>query len=92
VPVLLAATMNIGDARKQALLLALMLILWVARCVRTIFQNSAVNVGQIVSGLLAGIVFVDWLAVAPQCPRELSVVFLVLFGTTIFLQKFVPAT
>jgi hypothetical protein len=92
VPVLLAATMNVGDDRKQAMLLALVPILWVVRCVRTIFQRSDVHVGQVVSGLLAGIVFVDWLAVAPQCPRDLSVVFLGLFGATYFLQKFVPAT
>ncbi|HEY3763275.1 MAG TPA: UbiA family prenyltransferase [Verrucomicrobiae bacterium] len=92
VPVLLAATMNVGEDRKQALLLALIPILWTARCVRTIFERNEVNVGQVVSGLLAGIVFVDWLAVAPQCPRELSVVFLALFGATYLLQKFVPAT
>ncbi len=91
-PVLLAATMNVGDAWGQAMLLALVPILWVARCVRTIFQGGAVNIGQVVSGLLAGIVFVDWLAVAPQCPRALSVIFLMLFGATVFLQKFVPAT
>lgn len=92
VPVLLAATMNVGDARKQAMLLALVPVLWVSRCLRTIFQRSEVNVGQIVSGLLAGIVFVDWLAVAPQCPRPLSMVFLVLFAATVLLQKIVPAT
>jgi UbiA prenyltransferase family len=95
VPVLLAATMNVGDARKQAMLLALVPILWVVRCVRTIFERSDVNVGQVVSGLLAGIVFVDWLAVAPQFlaqKEEVAVVFLCLFGATFFLQKFVPAT
>ena len=42
--------------------------------------------------LLAGVVFVDWLAVAPGCPWGLSVVFLVLFGTTHALQQTIPAT
>jgi hypothetical protein len=49
-----------------------------------------------VSGLLAGIVFVDWLAVAPlmaehQCPQWLNITFLILFIATLLLQRFVPA-
>ncbi len=91
-PIFLAVLMNAGDARKPALLLSLILALWTARCVRTIFLAGEINVGRIVSGLLAGIVFVDWLAVAPQCPHWLSATFLILFGATIFLQRFIPAT
>jgi 4-hydroxybenzoate polyprenyltransferase len=90
-PVLLAMLMNAGDARKDAMLLSLLLVLWVARCARTIFQTGEVNVGRIVSGLLAGIVLVDWLAVAPQIPYRLSfVVFFPLFGATLALQRFAP--
>ena len=64
-----------------------------AFCVRTLFQVGEKNVGRIVSGLIAGIVFVDWLAVAPQISHTTSgIVFLALFGLTILLQKFVPAT
>jgi hypothetical protein len=91
-PIFLAMLMNAGDARKAAMILSLALALWVARCTRTIFIGGEINVGRIVSGLLAGIIFVDWLAVAPQCPRELSAVFLILFGATLWLQRFVPAT
>ncbi|HUB87972.1 MAG TPA: UbiA family prenyltransferase [Verrucomicrobiae bacterium] len=91
-PVFLAMLMNAGDARKAAVLLCVVLALWVARCVRTIFGRSEVNVGQIVSGLLAGIVFVDWVAVAPLCPKWLSAVFLILFGAAILMQRLVPAT
>jgi len=91
-PVFLAMLMNAGDARKAAMILSLALALWVARCTRTIFIGGEINVGRIVSGLLAGIIFTDWLAVAPQCPRELSTVFLILFGATLWLQRFVPAT
>jgi hypothetical protein len=68
------------------------LALWVVYCTRTIFQPAEVNVARIVSGLLAGIVFVDWLAVAPGCPHWLSCIFLILFGATLGLQRFVPAT
>lgn len=91
-PILLAMTMNVGAARRAAIFVSLIFGLWVARCVRTIFFGGEINVGRIVSGLLAGIIFTDWLAVAPQCPREFSVVFLMLFGATLWLQRFVPAT
>ena len=91
-PIFLALLMNAGDARKPAMFVALVLALWTARCVRTIFQAGEISAGRIVSGLLAGIIFVDWLAVAPQCPHGLSAVFLILFGATLWLQRFVPAT
>jgi len=91
-PIVLAWLMNGGDARKTALLIATIIALWIARCVRTIFQSGEVNVKRIVSGLLAGIVFVDWLAIVPQCPPWLASVMLVLFGTTLLAQRFIPAT
>jgi UbiA prenyltransferase family protein len=91
-PVLLALLMDTGENRAPALLLSLVLVLWMARCVRPMFQGGQENVGRIVSGLLAGIVFVDLLAVAPGCPFPLKAVFLILFGATLGLQRFVPAT
>ncbi len=92
-PIVLAMLMNTGETRKPAVLISLILALWMARCVRTVFQGGETNVGRIVSGLLAGIVFVDWLAVAPQISHTTSgIVFLALFGLTKLLQKFVPAT
>jgi UbiA prenyltransferase family len=91
-PIFLALVMNANDARKPALFLSLILALWSARCVRTIFFAGEINVGRIVSGLLAGIIFVDWLAVAPHCPIWLSATFLILFGAAQLLQRFVPAT
>jgi len=60
--------------------------------VRPIFFGSEANVGIIVSNLLAGIVFVDWLAIAPETSHWLTFILLVLFGLTKLLQKFVPAT
>ena len=91
-PLALALLMDSGDAQKPALLMAVVLGLWVARCLRSIFLSGELNAGRTVSGLLAGIVFVDWLAIAPQCPQWLSAVMLTLFGTTVLLQRFVPAT
>jgi 4-hydroxybenzoate polyprenyltransferase len=91
-PIILAVLMNVGEPRKTALWVSLIFALWTARCVRTVFQHGEANVQHIVTGLLAAIVFVDWLAIAPQYPRELGAVFLVLFGVTLWAQRFVPAT
>ena len=91
IPVFLAMLMNIGAARKDAMLVSLVLVLWVARCARTIIQPGEANVGRIASGLLAGIVLVDWLAVAPLLSHNVSIiVFLPLFGATFLLQRYVP--
>jgi hypothetical protein len=91
-PVGLAMIVNSAELREPAMYLSLVLILWTARCARTIFQAGSVNVAHVVSGLLAGIAFVDWLAVAPWCPHAkwLSVMFLVLWAATLLLQRFVP--
>jgi 4-hydroxybenzoate polyprenyltransferase len=89
-PIVFATLMNSGGYRVPAVWLSLVLALWIALCVRTIFQAGTGNVAHIVSGLLAGIVFVDWLAVAPLCPNGLSFVFLILFGATLGLQRFAP--
>jgi hypothetical protein len=91
-PIVLAQLMNTGQALKPALLVSLILALWIGRCAWTLFQPGVINVGRTVSGLLAGIVFVDWLAVAPQCPHALVAIFLALFGATLLFQRFIPAT
>ena len=91
-PIGLAMLMDQGATQKPALFVALIFALWTARCVRTVFQAGQINVGRIVAGLLAGIVFVDWLAIAPQCPQWLGGTLLLLFGATLLAQRFVPAT
>lgn len=91
-PILLALLMNPGDYREPALLVSLVLALWVVRCLRTAFWTTDVNVGRTVSGLLAGIVFVDWLAVAPEISRTSSVGFLLLFLAALLTQRLAPAS
>ena len=91
-PLVLAVLMDTEESRMPGVWLSLVLVLWVVHCTRTIFLPGEVNVARIVSGLLAGIIWVDWLAVAPQCPHGLSFIFLALFGATLWLQRFVPAT
>jgi 4-hydroxybenzoate polyprenyltransferase len=90
-PLLLAQLMNTGGALKPAMLVSVALTLWVAFSLRTHFLPGEFNPGGAVSGLTAGIVLVDWLAVAPQCPPELSAAFLFLFVSTIILQRLIPA-
>jgi hypothetical protein len=90
-PIVLALLMNAGEYRQSAAILSLLLGLWLLRSSRTYLWAVERQIGQTVSGLLAGIVFVDWLAVA-DAPRDLGLVFLVLFSLAIFFQRFVPAT
>jgi hypothetical protein len=92
-PIILAMLMNAGEFRSSAIWISIVLALWIVRGVRTVFLGGEINVAGVVANLLAGIVFVDWLAVAPQVSHTMSaVIFLALFALTNFLQKFVPAT
>jgi len=91
VPIALAFLMNPGTYRQSAAVLSLVLGLWLLRSLRTYLWAVDRQVGRTVSGLLAGIVFVDWLAVADM-PRMMGLIFLALFGLAIFFQRFVPAT
>lgn len=92
-PVMLALLMNTGEYWSRAAWFSIILILWTARCVKNILLGGEINIGWTVTNLLAGICFVDWLAVAPQIPHWTgAVVFLALFGLTKLSQQFVPAT
>jgi hypothetical protein len=92
VPIGLALLMNPDHWRKSAIWLSAVLAVWIIRCVRMVFFRGEINVVHIVSGLLAGIVLVDWLAVAPQCPIVLDVIFVLLFGAALAGQRFIPGT
>ncbi|HEY2083687.1 MAG TPA: UbiA family prenyltransferase [Verrucomicrobiae bacterium] len=90
-PIVLAFVMNTHEYRKSAALLSLVLGLWIVRCLRPVLWSADRQIGRTVAGLLAGIVFVDWLAVA-DAPRNFGFVFIGLFGLAILFQRFVPAT
>ncbi|MDB6016255.1 MAG: UbiA prenyltransferase [Pedosphaera sp.] len=90
-PIILALVMNTNGYLKPALLIAVVLGLWIARCLRFTFSSTERNIGRTVSGLLAGIVWVDLLAVA-DCPRNFAVVFLALFLSALLFQRYIPAT
>jgi 4-hydroxybenzoate polyprenyltransferase len=90
VPVLLALLLNDGMSREPALLISVILLAWCARSLRTVWMQPR-NVGRAVSGLLAGIVWVDLLAVA-DAPRAIALAFLGFFLLAITFQRFIPAT
>jgi hypothetical protein len=91
VPILLALLVNNGEFRQRGILLSIILGLWAIRCLRHTLVETVRNIGRTVSGLLAGIVLVDFLAVASATPQT-GAVFLVLFVSALLLQRFVPAT
>ena len=90
-PIGLAFLMNTSASRESAILISLVVTFWSLRCLRTLLWTATPNIGRTVSGLLAGIVFVDWLAIAPA-PRELGAVFIGLFLLALLGQRYVPAT
>jgi 4-hydroxybenzoate polyprenyltransferase len=92
-PVFLAWVANTGPTYgPRVLLLASLLAVWIARAVQKGYRRSGANVPATVSGLLAGIVLVDLLAIAGGDSVGMSLVFLGLFGLTRVAQRFVPAT
>lgn len=88
-PVLLALFMDAGDYRLPGLELSAVLGLWTLYCLRRVFWPIDRDFARAASGLMAGIVLVDWLAVAE--PRGLGFVFLGLFGATLLLERVAPA-
>lgn len=92
-PLAQAWAVNAGDFRRDALLIALIPLLWMARCLRQVLFGGEPNAPWMVTNLLAGIALVDWVAVAPILPHGLSTItFMALFGLTKWFQKYIPAT
>lgn len=92
-PIVLAIIMNLSHFRGPAVGLSVLLALWVAFAVKPIFIGGGINTGWISSTLFAGIVVVDWLAVGPQILWWTgALIFPALFGATIWLPWFLPAT
>ncbi len=91
-PILLALIMNSGRFLPPTLVVAAVLVGWVVTRVGTVLFARSTNASILVSNLLAGIVLVDWLAIAPIAPGWLFLIFLGLFSLTLVLQQVVPAT
>lgn len=91
-PIVLAFIGNEGQYAQRALLLSMILGCWILRCLQFTYWSTQRQVGRTVSGLLAGIVWVDLLAVAGGPGIAVSTVFLGLFILALVFQRFVPAT
>jgi hypothetical protein len=89
-PIVLALIVNDGPYQRLGFLFSVLLAIWVIWSLRYAFTRP-INVGYCVSGLLAGIVLVDLLAVAGGAPHLIAV-FLLLFGCALLFQRFIPAT
>ena len=93
VPILLALFISDGIYLEGALIRSAVLALWILHCLRTTFWTHPVNVGRTVSGLLAGIIIVDWMAAMnTHTPAELGLLFLCLLLAAQLTQRFAPAT
>jgi 4-hydroxybenzoate polyprenyltransferase len=90
-PVGLAYVVNAGPYKPIAMFFSVALVIWVLRNLSFTFWSGEKNIPRTVSGLLAGIVLVDLLAVAGG-EVWLAVVFMLLFVSTLLSQRFVPAT
>ncbi len=85
-PPLSSLIVNAGPYREPALLLCAVFCLWLTLCLRHTWWTETPDLDLTTPGLQAGIVLVDWLAVA-DAPRALSAVFIALFLLSLGLQK-----
>jgi hypothetical protein len=90
-PLLLAYVVNQGEYKPQSVALSALLLFWMLRNLRFTYWPGKRNISRTVSGLLAGIVLVDLLAVAGG-DVFLLLIFTLLFVVTLVFQRFVPAT
>ena len=90
-PLFLAYLVNQGEYKPRSLLLSALLLFWILRNLRFTYWPGKRNIPRTVSGLLAGIVLVDLLALAGG-DIFMLLIFTVLFAATLVFQRFVPAT
>jgi hypothetical protein len=90
-PVFLAFLINAGEWRLPGFLFALLAGVWILHCLHRAFRPFSPNVGAAISGLLAGIVLMDLLALAGGDSLWITVTFFALFGLALLGQRFIPA-
>jgi 4-hydroxybenzoate polyprenyltransferase len=89
-PIALALVMNTTPFLEGAILLSVVLFLWIVRSLRPALWSNEQDWKSAVNNLLAGIMFVDWLAVV-DTPKGFGLVFLGCLGMTLLLRRFAPA-
>jgi 4-hydroxybenzoate polyprenyltransferase len=90
-PFVLAWFVNDAGFRNEMSVVAAILAVWILRSLRYTLWTPNPQIGRTVASLLAGIVWVDWLAV-PDVPQYLAITFIGLFALALIFQRFVPAT
>ena len=95
-PPVLALLVNDRESFQPALLIGAVFVLWTVRTLRSVWMEPR-NVPRAVGGLLAGICWVDLLAVVDLLveanqQREMGIAFAGCFVLALVLQRFVPAT
>ena len=90
VPLLLAWLVNGEGYRWVCCVLSLLVLSWFFLCLRYAFGATARNIVHTGNGLVAGMVLLDFLAVAPET-LWLSAFFAPLFLATLALQRLQPA-
>jgi 4-hydroxybenzoate polyprenyltransferase len=76
---------------QEVLVSSLVLLAWMAWLLVPFWRRTKPSIGRVVSGLLAGIVLVDMVAITPVIGVEAGL-FLPLFFLALLLQRFIPAT
>ena len=91
-PLVLAYLVNEGEYERRGMVLSALVGYWILRNLRFSYWSADKNIPRTVSGLLAGIVLVDLLALAGGDNVFLALIFILLFAGTLVFQRFVPAT
>lgn len=91
-PIVLSWIVNGGpEYRWRGVLLCLLFIGWVIWCLSWAYWFAQRNIGRSVSGLLAGIVIVDFMGTW-EGDLLIFCSFAILFGLALLFQRFIPAT
>ena len=78
-------------AWSRLIFAACLYALWIVRSLLFTFKSIMPQYGRTVSGLLAGIVLLDFLLAANQ-EMQTGMLFLLLFGLALLFQRYIPAT
>lgn len=89
-PLVFSALYNGGDYRLYGSFVGFLVAAWAVWCLRHTLGSGGRNLGLTVSGLLAGICLVDWLALLPT--PGLAVWFVLGWLASLLAQRFIPAT
>lgn len=89
-PAVLSLLINNGDDRAQAVGLVTLFLGWIILCLRHAFWTTDRNVGRTVSGLLAGIPLVDFLAA--NGGALVGIPFVGFMIAALLFQRYIPAT